>query len=284
MQVAELCTVDDSSANADTDADSGTDTGAGTGTGTGADIELTVTPPFLEPNPTASFRQSPTATTNAGSLVQAILVEPKPSTGPVSAGLIGGLMAQIPTTLEQAQQVASGMIAKEGIDWYTKLTGLTQEPQTNEDFLTICSAMAPVVSELQERGTSMLSELTRGTLTKVPTTLDEAQQAATVMIKEQGVARFTELTGLGAVPQTDEDFIAMVASMALREGGHLMHGMGLDFVSDLLANGLDGVALALFKALVIELSMLCLIYCALMHCAPSRFECCVVRRGNSSAV
>ena len=58
---------------------------------------------------------------------------------------------QIPSTFYEAQQLATGIIAKEGMDRFKQLTGLTAVPQTEDEFTAMCATMAvQIASEVSD--------------------------------------------------------------------------------------------------------------------------------------
>ena len=67
-------------------------------------------------------------------------------------------LARIPTTVQEARQLAQEIIDKEGVPTYTRLTGLVQVPQNESDLEAMAKQMAEQM-ELQTGGDA-LSELT----------------------------------------------------------------------------------------------------------------------------
>ena len=126
-------------------------------------------------------------------------------------------------SLDPAEQLEASREFEDQVDFCSvilKLSALTGDKllelanDTARDFV---DAGSRVEVELEEMTSTknVLSDVLYSDY-QIPKSFDEAQQLATDIITKAGMDKFTELTGLTAVPQTDDEFTAMCASMVLK--------------------------------------------------------------------
>ena len=128
-------------------------------------------------------------------------------------------MTRIPTSVEDAKALAWEIIEKEGLPYWTKYTGLTEIPRTQEDLQRVGAAL------ILSKGGAELAKITAGKITRIPTSLQDAAGLAREILGEQGMLYYTKHTGLTEVPKSNAEFQKMVTQLTLATVGDELGGL-----------------------------------------------------------
>ena len=133
--------------------------------------------------------------------------------GETLSKMTNGIITRIPTDLEDAKALALEIVQTQGTPYWTKYTGLDAIPTNEAELKTMAIELAA------RQGAAGISRATGGVVTKIPVTLDEARAMADELIKKEGRALYTSLTGLSNAPSSQAELHSMVHKLALKAGG-----------------------------------------------------------------
>ena len=133
--------------------------------------------------------------------------------GETLSKMTNGIITRIPTDLEDAKSLALEIVQTQGTPYWTKYTGLDAIPTNEAELKTMAIELAA------RQGAAGISRATGGVVTKIPVTLDDARAMADELIKKEGRALYTSLTGLSNAPSSQAELHSMVHKLALKAGG-----------------------------------------------------------------